>query len=109
MLAGNPATALKKVNRALKVGVTNFSISADGKKLLLQYAKGKLEITDATDKFEAKPIDLTQLGMTIDPQQEWQQIFDETWWMEKEFFCGSETLVKRAGNLRYRRDIAGTN
>ena len=72
--------------RALKVGVANFSISADGKKLLLQYAKGKLEITDASDKFDAKPIDLTQLGMTINPQQEWQQIFDETWWMEKEFF-----------------------
>ena len=73
-------------SRALKVGVANFSISADGKKLLLQYAKGKLEITDATDKFDAKPIDLAQLGMTINPQEEWQQIFDETWWMEKEFF-----------------------
>lgn len=33
--------------RALKVGVANFSISADGKKLLLQYAKGKLEIRNA--------------------------------------------------------------
>ncbi len=72
--------------RALKAGVANFSISADGKKMLLQYAKGKLEITDATDKFDAKPIDLAQLGMTINPQEEWQQIFDETWWMEKEFF-----------------------
>jgi tricorn protease len=72
--------------KSLKVGVANFSLSADGKKLLLQYAKGKLEITDATDKFDAKPIDLAQLGMTINPQEEWQQIFDETWWMEKEFF-----------------------
>ena len=72
--------------RALKTGVALFSISADGKKLLLQYNKGKLEITDATDKFDAKPIDLAQLGMPVNPQEEWQQIFDETWWMQKEFF-----------------------
>ena len=24
--------------------------------------------------------------MAIDPRQEWQQIFDEVWWMEKEYF-----------------------
>ncbi|MBC7677070.1 MAG: PDZ domain-containing protein, partial [Rhodoferax sp.] len=72
--------------RALKTGVALFSISADGKKLLLQYNKGRLEITDATDKFDAKPIDLAQLGMPVNSQEEWQQIFDETWWMQKEFF-----------------------
>lgn len=72
--------------RALKRGVANFSISPDGKKLLLQYAKGKLEISDATDKFDAKSIDLSQRGMPVNPVEEWQQIFDETWWMEKEFF-----------------------
>jgi len=73
-------------SRALKRNVANISLSADGKKLLLQYARGKLEITDAGEKFDAKPIDLAQLGMVVNPQEEWAQIFDETWWMEKEFF-----------------------
>ena len=76
----------ERIPKSLKQNVANFGISADGKKLLLQYAKGKLEIADANEKLDAKPIDTAQLGMTINPREEWQQIFDETWWMEKEFF-----------------------
>ncbi len=72
--------------KSLKQGIQDISMSADGKKVLLVYAKGKLEIGDANDKLDAKPIDLSQLGMYVDPAAEWQQIFDEAWWMEKEFF-----------------------
>lgn len=72
--------------KSLKQNVANFSVSADGKKLLLQYAKGKLEIADAAEKLDAKALDLSQLGVTINPPEEWQQIFNETWWMQKEFF-----------------------
>ena len=90
--------------RALKRNIANISISADGKKLLLQYARGKLEITDAGDKFDAKPIDLTQLGMVVNPQEEWAQVFDETWWMEKEFFydVGLHGIDWDAVRARYR-------
>ena len=73
-------------SKALKSGVSQFNLSADGKKLLLQYLRGKLEIGDASEKLDAKPIDLAQVGMQVNPREEWQQIFDETWWMEKEFF-----------------------
>lgn len=76
----------ERKTKSLKQSVANFSISADGKKILLQYAKGKLEIADAAEKLDAKPLDLSQLGMPVNPLEEWQQIFDETWWMEKEFF-----------------------
>jgi tricorn protease len=72
--------------KSLKQGIEDISMSADGKKLLLVYAKGKMEIADANDKLEAKPLDLSQLGMYVDPAAEWQQIFDEAWWMEKEYF-----------------------
>jgi tricorn protease len=72
--------------KSLKQGIEDISMSADGKKLLLIYAKGKMEIADANDKLEAKPLDLSQLGMYVDPAAEWQQIFDEAWWMEKEYF-----------------------
>ncbi|HUO19657.1 MAG TPA: PDZ domain-containing protein [Steroidobacteraceae bacterium] len=72
--------------KSLKQGIQDFSISADGKKLLLLYAKGKMEVGDASDKLDAKPVDLSQLGMYVDPAAEWRQIFDEAWWMEKEFF-----------------------
>jgi tricorn protease len=72
--------------KSIKTGVQNFSLSADGKKMLLQYNRGKLEIADANEKLDAKPIDMTQVGMTLDPRAEWLQIFNETWWMQKEFF-----------------------
>ena len=72
--------------KSLKPGIEDISMSEDGRKLLLVYAKGKLEIGDANDKLDAKPVDLSQLGMYVDPSAEWAQIFDEAWWMEKEFF-----------------------
>ena len=72
--------------KSLKVGIKDFGLSADGKKLLIRYAKGKLEIADAGEKLAAKPLALGQLRMRINPREEWQQIFDETWAMQKEFF-----------------------
>ena len=76
----------ERESKSLKKGLAGFSISTDGKKLLLQYAKGKLEVADASDKLEAKALDTSGLRALINPREEWQQIFDETWWMEKEFF-----------------------
>ena len=72
--------------KTIKSGVQNFSLSADGKKLLLQYNRGKLEIADANEKLDAKPIDTAGVGTVVDPRAEWQQIFDEAWWMQREFF-----------------------
>ena len=72
--------------KTIKQGLQSFSIGADGKKILLRYARGKLEIADANEKLDAKPIDTSQVGMVVNPREEWQQIFDEAWWMQKEFF-----------------------
>jgi tricorn protease len=72
--------------KTLKSGVQSFDLSADGKKVLLRYNRGKLEIGDANDKLDAKPIDTSGLGAVVDPRAEWQQIFDESWWMQRAFF-----------------------
>ncbi|NJR71802.1 MAG: hypothetical protein HC782_01140 [Gammaproteobacteria bacterium] len=72
--------------KTLRPGVQSISLSADGKKMLLQGARGRLEIADANEKLDPKPIDTTQVGMVVDPRAEWQQIFDEVWWMQLEFF-----------------------
>mgnify|MGYP000134251318 CR=1 FL=1 len=72
--------------KLLKSGLAGFGLSPDGKKLLLNLGGGKLEIADAGDKMDAKPVNLSGLRVRIDPRAEWRQIFDETWWMEKEFF-----------------------
>lgn len=75
-----------KKAKSLKQGIAGYEISADGKKLLLQYGKGTLQIADAKEALDAKPVDLSQVRMLVDPREEWQQIFNETWWMQKAFF-----------------------
>ncbi|WAC70899.1 PDZ domain-containing protein [Roseateles sp. SL47] len=75
----------KKV-KAVKHGLRDYSLSADGKKILFDLGGGRLEVADARDKIDAKPVDVSGLRVRIDPRAEWRQIFDETWWMEKEFF-----------------------
>lgn len=72
--------------KMLRSAVANYSLSEDHKKLLLTLAGGKLEVGDANDKAESKPLDTSGLRARVDPRAEWKQIFDEAWWMEKEFF-----------------------
>lgn len=78
--------AEEKKPKLVKAGVANYSLSPDGKKLLLQFSGSKLEIADAAEKIDPKPISLADLKMRVDPRAEWEQIFNETWWMQKEFF-----------------------
>lgn len=72
--------------KMLRTGVAEFSLSEDRKKLLLTLAGNKLEVADANDKAEGKAVDLSGLRARVDPKAEWKQIFDEAWWMQKEFF-----------------------
>ncbi|MDP9010070.1 MAG: PDZ domain-containing protein [Pseudomonadota bacterium] len=72
--------------KLVKSHLVDFSASADGKKLLLTMGEGKLEVADANEKLESKPVDLSNMKMLVDPRQEWRQIFDETWRMEQQYF-----------------------
>jgi tricorn protease len=72
--------------KLLKSHLADLSASADGKKLLLTMGEGKLEVADANEKLESKPVDLSGMRMLVDPRQEWRQIFDETWRMEQQYF-----------------------
>ena len=72
--------------KMLRGGVAEFSLSEDRKKVLLTVAGNKLEVGDANDKLDAKALDTSGMRARIDPKAEWKQIFDEAWWMEKEFF-----------------------
>ncbi len=76
----------EKKTKMVKPQVEDYSLSADGKKILLNLGGGRLEISDAREKIDTKSIDLSGLKTRIDPRAEWRQIFDETWWMEKEYF-----------------------
>lgn len=63
-----------------------FSVSADGKKLLVASAD-ELGIMDlAKDQKLDKPLDFSKLEMQLDPIAEWKQIFNDAWRIERDYF-----------------------
>lgn len=72
--------------KLLRSGLSEVAISRDGRKLLLTEGDNKFEVADAGEKLDAKSLDISGLRMLVDVRQEWQQIFDEAWRMEQQFF-----------------------
>jgi tricorn protease len=75
-----------RAEKTLRASLMDISASADRKKLLLRVAENRLEVADASEKLDAKPVDLAGLRALVDPREEWHQIFDEVWRMEQEYF-----------------------
>jgi tricorn protease len=74
-------------------GIRSYSLSSDNKKLLYQSAAGGgtswgVVPTDrpAPVKVGDGPLNLAQMEMRIDPRAEWEQIFRETWRVQREYF-----------------------
>ncbi len=77
-------------------GVTSFTVSFDGKKML--YAKGPGPVSKwfigstaapaagpASAKPEA-PLNLARMEVLVDPRAEWKQEYNEVWRIERDFF-----------------------
>ncbi len=72
-------------------GVERVSVSADGKKLLFRSGKTWSVVgTDAPPGTDKGQLDFT-LMMELDRHAEWQQIFDEAWRYERDFFYDPDT------------------
>jgi tricorn protease len=92
MLAGGDGITLKffdlkkKEETELGKGM-QFSISTDGKKMLIAQ-EGKYAVIDVpTSKINlAKFVDLSGMKVYVDKEQEWKQIFDEAWRQMRDFF-----------------------
>ena len=85
--------------------LTNFDLSSDGEKLLLKQ-NGKWAITSATAV--VKPGDgvlkTEAMEARIDPRAEWQQMYNEVWRIERDFFYdpGEHGLNLNAAAAKYR-------
>ena len=75
-----------KESKSVLKGVVGFSISADGKQMIIAQVDGALVVAEIADEMEPEPLDLAGVRVRINPREEWAQIFDETWRMEKEYF-----------------------
>jgi tricorn protease len=69
------------------LGKINYTISANGKKMLVR-ADNKWGIVDLpSDKVNLdETIDLSNMKVWVDYQKEWKQIYDESWRQMRDFF-----------------------
>lgn len=66
--------------------VADYTLSSDGRKLLIRKVDDSLVTADVDKEIEIEKLDTSGVRMRIDPREEWIQIFNEVWRMEKEFF-----------------------
>jgi tricorn protease len=76
-------------------GVRSYTLSADKKKLLYQASAGGgaswgIVATERPAKVGDGPINVAQLEMRVDPRAEWEQIYRETWRIQREYFYDSK-------------------
>jgi tricorn protease len=78
-------TADEKEEKSVVAGAGGYELSADGKKLLV-IKGGGMSIADASAG--AKTTDVPTAGMrtSINPREEWKQIFLDTWRLQRDFF-----------------------
>jgi tricorn protease len=98
-------------------GIGNIRISADRKKVLYS-ANGKWAIAElsADQTVGDKPLDLSGMQVTIDPQAEWEQMYTDAWRITRDWFYDPnlhgvdwELMRERYGALvphvAHRRDL----
>jgi len=67
--------------------VTDYAVSADGKRLLIRSGKD-VSVADAgaSPVKDADNVALDRIVLTVDPEAEWKQIFSEAWRIARDFF-----------------------
>ncbi|QEC76997.1 S41 family peptidase [Mucilaginibacter ginsenosidivorax] len=69
--------------------VRDFSVSANGKKILIQFTNKSLAVGDANGQkmeLEKTKVDLANWSFSINPQEDWKEMFDDAWRMMRDYF-----------------------
>lgn len=64
----------------------DYLLSADGNKILVKKGDDWAVLKPEEGQRFEKPIRLAEMQMTIDPVQEWKQIFMDAWRLERDYF-----------------------
>eukprot|EP00913_Durusdinium_trenchii_P022839 g21443.t1 len=75
-----------KSETTVLAGVGGFSMSADGKKLLVRRGTSNYVIAAAPGQKPSRAVSMSGLSTQIDPRKEWKQILTETWRIQRDFF-----------------------
>lgn len=67
--------------------MSGYALSADGKKMIYVNSQ-KLYVSNAGEKAEAGkgPVNMEAVQVKMDPAEEWPQIFDEAWRVNRDYF-----------------------
>ncbi|MGE0434463.1 MAG: PDZ domain-containing protein, partial [Planctomycetota bacterium] len=99
----SPLVAWELKDRAEKEVLDNandFEVSGNGKKLLVRRGS-TFSIIDPAPKQAFKALGTAGLEMTVDPREEWRQLFAEAWRLQRDYFYdpgmhGSDWAAMRA-------------
>ncbi len=96
LAAGDDGTALhrfdleERESKALMTDTAGYVVSADGNKVLHAASGHVLRILDATADADAaaavEPLDLTAMRNYVDPRAEFEQIYEEAWRIQRDYF-----------------------
>ncbi|MDP4262942.1 MAG: PDZ domain-containing protein [Bacteroidota bacterium] len=76
----------KKEEKTIIDGVDNARVSANGQKVLISKS-GSFSVISTTEGQKAdKTLAISDMQMTVDPEQEWKQIFMDVWRFERDYF-----------------------
>jgi len=76
----------KREEKTIVADADTYRISADGKKMLVAKS-GALYIVDvAPEQKLEKKMPTAQMEMTVVPREEWRQVFNDVWRIERDFF-----------------------
>ena len=76
----------EKISKTVARKIGSYSISADGTYLIIRKVNNKIVTAEAGEKLKFEALSLDGLRAFINPRHEWEQIFEEVWRMERDFF-----------------------
>jgi tricorn protease len=72
--------------KTLIAGATGYSISPDGKNILVRTSSGFGFVKPAADQKIDKVLRTAEIEMVLNPKEEWKQIFNDVWRRYRDFF-----------------------
>ncbi len=75
----------KKAAKAMD-RITGYSLSADGKMVIVSTPERALMTAKAEKDIKAEKLNTSDVKAYINPREEWAQIFDEAWRLEHQYF-----------------------
>jgi tricorn protease len=80
----------KREEKKVLAGTNDFAVSGDGKSILVLQGNNLGIIKPSPEQRIEKPLRTSAMEMNLDPREEWNQLFTDTWRRYRDFFYDPE-------------------